>query len=369
MIVYVLFKEVSMKKFNEIPFKDCNINDHFFDSLKEDYNGFCDWFFKKALEGKKALVYKDKDNIKAFINLKYNEQETIQLADKTLQIENRIKISTLKLSDDIQGQRLGEGAIGYCLWEWQKNNSNQIYVTVFPKHKSLILLLSKFGFEQYGFKQNGEIVYIKDKRHINKTDPYKTFPYVINDYIARLLPIKDKYHDTLFTYSELLNTFQEADEIASANGITKIYIATPYSDINYTPGSLVFVYRKYTGDEKPGYKSVITSYCTIVKQTYIKRNYTLLYSFECFLKEVGNKSVYNNEQLSNIYNSNSRNIVLLEMVYNGYMGKGHNINWFTLKNNRLWGDDIYPYDLCFNQTQCKTIFKLGEKDVQNIIIN
>ena len=370
MIAYVLLnKEKMVEKVNEITFQEFNLEDSFFDNLKTDYSSFNIWFEKKALEGKKALVYKDADKIKAFINLKYNEQDAIELTDRTLEKENRIKISTLKLSDDIQCQRLGEGAIGYCLWEWQKSECNQIYVTVFEKHHSLVLLLEKFGFAKIGTQKNSESVYIKDKRFINKTDAYKAFPYVINGNIARLIPVNQEYHDTLFAYSELANTNQETDEIAAANGITKIYVATPYSQINYTPGTLAFIYRRYTGDEKPAYKSVITSYCTIVKQTYIKTNYKIHYSYDDFLKEVGNKSVYDQEQLKTIYNSNSRNIVLLEMVYNGYMGKGHNINWVTLKKSDLWGDDIYPYDLTFNNSQCETIFRLGEKDVQNIIIN
>lgn len=360
-----------MNKFDVIKFKDCNLNDPFFDSLKNDYNGFADWFKSKAEQGKEALVYFDGNDIKAFINLKYNEVEEIELSDNTLPSENRIKISTLKLSDDIKGQRLGEGAIGYCLWEWQKSKStNQIYITVFEKHKSLILLLEKFGFTKVGINKNGENVYIKDKRNIDKSDPYKAFPYIINSKFARLIPVNQVYHDTLFTYSELANTNQEANEIAAANGVTKVYIATPYSQINYTPGTLTFIYRKHTGTGKPAYKSVITSYCTIIKQIYIKQNGKYIYLLDEYIKLVGNKSVYTSDQLKEIYNdTKNRNIVLLVMVYNGYMGRGHNITWAELKNNNLWGDNIYPYDLTFNELQSKKIFELGEKNVQDIIID
>ena len=47
-------------------FSECNINDPFFDSLKEDYIEFPVWFAKKSLaEGERALVCQDeKDQIK-----------------------------------------------------------------------------------------------------------------------------------------------------------------------------------------------------------------------------------------------------------------------------------------------------------------
>lgn len=44
-------------KFKWGKFSECDINDTFFDSLKEDYPEFEDWFRKKAAEDKEAFVF------------------------------------------------------------------------------------------------------------------------------------------------------------------------------------------------------------------------------------------------------------------------------------------------------------------------
>ena len=47
-------------------------------------------------------------------------------------------------------------ALGLALWEWQRSKLDEIYVTVFPKHKSLIKLLTRFGFNLVGTNLNHE---------------------------------------------------------------------------------------------------------------------------------------------------------------------------------------------------------------------
>lgn len=42
-------------RFERKKFSDCSLEDRFFDSLKEDYPEFCDWFSKKQMQGKKHL--------------------------------------------------------------------------------------------------------------------------------------------------------------------------------------------------------------------------------------------------------------------------------------------------------------------------
>lgn len=51
---------------------NCDINDPFFDSLKEDYPEFEDWYLKKAKEGKQAFTYNDENGLGAFVMLKFN---------------------------------------------------------------------------------------------------------------------------------------------------------------------------------------------------------------------------------------------------------------------------------------------------------
>jgi hypothetical protein len=58
-------------------FSDINLNDSFFNSLKEDYKEFSDWFIKKQSTQDAAYVlYNPMGTIEGFMYLKY-EQEPI----------------------------------------------------------------------------------------------------------------------------------------------------------------------------------------------------------------------------------------------------------------------------------------------------
>lgn len=355
-----------LNKFNWCYFSDCDINDEFFDSLKSDYEEFPEWFGRKSEENTKAFVYKEDNSIKAFVYLKREDNETLELTDRILPQEPRIKIGTLKISDNSQGMRLGEGAIGVSLWYWQKSNYNQIYITVFEKHSKLISMLIQFGFDCVGQNKRGENIYIKDKRNLSFEDCYKSFPYISSD-IERCgyIPINDTYHDTLFPYSELYGTNQETEEIAAANGITKIFLAAPASDLNYKPNEPVLIYRKHTGDGVAKYKSVVSSFCTVNKQIIIKRNNKCFITREEFFKLVGNKTVFSLEELNEWYDK--KNLVMIILVYNGYFGKGKNINYATLKENGLF--ENYPYVNKLTKSQFEKVLEMGGKNVQNIIID
>lgn len=117
-------------------FNDVNLNDPFFDSLKEDYKGFDHWFSKKSSAQERALVFEN-DGIKAFIYLKRENIDgdfsPLTTNRVSLPMAPRLKIGTLKLDESIQGQRIGEGAIGVSLWYWQITGFDEIYVTVFFK--------------------------------------------------------------------------------------------------------------------------------------------------------------------------------------------------------------------------------------------
>lgn len=54
-------------------FSDCNLNDCFFDSLREDYAGLDDRFRKKSAGGEQAYVYSDEGGIQVFLYIKPEE--------------------------------------------------------------------------------------------------------------------------------------------------------------------------------------------------------------------------------------------------------------------------------------------------------
>lgn len=351
-------------KFSWSHLSDININDPFFDTLRSDYPEFNEWFLKKSVEGREALVFRDNYGLGAFICLK-KEKETIELRDKILPERSRLKISTMKIAERFRGQRIGEGALGVCLWFWRGAQVEEIYVTIYSKQELLISLFLKFGFECIGEKANGEMVYVKNRRRLSFIDPYKAFPYISSKFTrAGMIPIQEEYHDKLFPYSELMGQ-RKIQEVTAGNGVTKVFIAAPQSKVSYCINEPVYIYRIYNGNGKK-YKSVITSFCTITHLDWVKSNGRYLLTFENFMKKVGNKTIFSPEELLTFYKE-KYNLLIIEMVYNGYFGKGHNINFQSLKENGLF--ETYPYNIEYGKPEFEQILKMGGKNVQNIIID
>ena len=352
--------------FRPTRFSEVTVDDEFFDSLREDYPGFVEWFADKSAAGESALVHRDEEGIGAFVYLK-DENEPLELLDETLPAAPRLKIGTLKVANRAQGERLGEGAIGLALWRWRETGYDQVYITVYEKHESLVGMLGKFGFKRAGTKDNGESVYVKDKRDLDYGNPYLSFPFINPGFeAANLLAINDGYHDELFPYSELANEFQETFHSAAANGVTKVYVGAAAS-MAVAPGHPVLIYRKYTGSGgQRGYKSVVTSYGMVTDVATIKRDGRELESFEVFKRRVKNKSVFTDKEIAERYRG--RNLMVVEMVYLGYFGPGHNVNWVWLKQNGYWGEQ-HPNQLSFTPAQFRSILERGDVDVASLIVD
>ncbi|WP_142968866.1 hypothetical protein [Enterococcus faecalis] len=353
-------------KFEWTDFNNVDLDNQFFDSLKIDYPEFPEWFSKKKYQHEKALVFHDEKGIGAFVYLK-EENEPLELDSQTLSAVPRLKIGTLRLAERFRGQRLGEGAIGVSLWKWQESMAKEIYVTVFEKHELLINLFTTFGFENIGKNSRGEFIFLKSRDKINYSTPKKAFPF-INPNITKagLIPIFDNFHDRLFPYSEIQGNNDEIEEITAGNGISKIFLASPGSALHYTKNEPVLIYRIFTGNGQKTYKSVVTSYCTVSKVEVIKTYNRCNYSLEDFLKLTGNKTVFSVDELTSMYNE-KKNLVILELVYNGYFGKGNNINHRTLSEHKLF--ETYPYNIEYSKEDFRNILTMGNVQIDNIIID
>lgn len=361
-----------LKRFNEL-----NLDDPFFDTLKVDYPGggetkaFSDWFKEKAKEGRTALVFEDEIGLGAFVCLK-EETEQITLTDRIIQAQPRCKITTIKIAERYRGQRLGEGAIGLVLWKWQNLNLDEIYVTAYDKHKLLISQLVKFGFKRIGNNLGGEGVYLRSKRSIDYSDPYKSFPFISPNFSkSGYLIVEDHYHDTLFPYSELKNTLQTSLALSVKNGLSKIYVGKQYSLPPYQVGEPVLIYRKHTGTGIKSFRSCLTSWCVVTKIVLAKNNWTPLMDFDTLLEKIGNKSVFDEAELRRRYNED-RNVLIIEMLYYGYFGEGNNVNMSTLESRGHWSKshhNQYPALIKLSHDDFIDILQIGKVNVGNVIIN
>ena len=363
-------------KFIRKLFSNIDLNDTFFDSLKNDYpgnensTGFVEWFNKKALEGASALLFEDDEGIGAFIVIK-EEDEEISLQNGNLPKKERIKVCTFRIAERYQRQRIGEGAIGLLLWKWQHSEISEIYLSVFDKHSTLISQFERFGFRKSGYNKNGENILIRSKNQIDFSDCYKSFPYLKSNFnYSGYIIIDDVYHDTMFAYSELANTKSLRAQVHNSvsNGLSKIYVGAAYKS-HYYIGEPVLVYRRYTQGKGARFKSCITSFCVVTNIIQAKQNNKFLMTFDKLKSLIGNKSVFDENELHNQYLS-YKNLLIIEMMYLGFFGAGNNVNMDWLDNNGLWSiGSQYPTERKLNIDQFKKVLLEGNVDVSNVIVD
>ena len=119
-------------------FRDINLNDNFFYSLKSDYAEFEKWYKNKALEDSAAFVLYENSNLMAFLYLKI-EDETDDNIFPIFSKKRRLKVGTFKI--DAHGTKLGERFIKKIFDIAIDKKVDEIYVTIFEKHLGLLNLL------------------------------------------------------------------------------------------------------------------------------------------------------------------------------------------------------------------------------------
>lgn len=92
-------KVVHPPALKEVYAHNINLDDSIFDSLKQEYSGFIDWFAKISALGRKAWIYRREDKSIGAILIYKEENEPIPCLSSTLPSENRLKICTLKVVD------------------------------------------------------------------------------------------------------------------------------------------------------------------------------------------------------------------------------------------------------------------------------
>ena len=120
--------------------KDLDINDRFFDSLKNEYEDFIIWF-NNHLDRKAYITFQD-NKIASILILKIEEKsEDYNDFNKEFKPSKRLKICTLKV--DVKFKNIGTKYLELAYNEALKNNVNEIYTTLYTNHKDLINLLEK----------------------------------------------------------------------------------------------------------------------------------------------------------------------------------------------------------------------------------
>ena len=301
----VNYKVLNVQK---LKFGKIDLNDTFFDSLKEDYVGFDKWFIKKYDEEAYITINSNNGMLLSFLYLKVeDENENYSNINPQFSPKRRLKIGTFKVISN--GFRLGERFVKIIFDNALKNHVQEIYVTIYdkrPEQRRLIDLLEQWGFVLWGTKGEGELVYVRDFSPKFDIENLKAcFPYISKGKNAYIVPIYPEYHTELLPDS-ILNTESPEEFIEDfphRNCINKVYVSRamePYPSV----GDILVFYR--TGGY---YKSVVTTIGEVleVKTDFQDENDFILYCRK--------KSVYPEQALREMWRYSARKPFVVNFLY------------------------------------------------------
>lgn len=344
-----------------------DVSDSFFDSFRQEYLGFNDWFNRKSQDSA-YVCYRD-GRIVAFLYLKLEEvREPYPDIVPSMAPRRRLKIGTLKV--DLNGLKLGERFLKIVFDNALRMGVDEIYVTIFPRgveRERLIGLLEDFGFRNYGEKRSesgSERVYVRNMvPAASSCEPRTTFPYVSSAARAFLVPIYPKYHTELFPDS-ILRTESPLDFIEQnphRNAIRKVYVSRSVFR-NLASGDAIVFYR--TGDGGPALHTAVVTTLGIVEHAHLD-----IREEDDFIERCRKRSVFADDQLREHWNYNRHNRpFVVDFLYAYSFPKRPNLK--ALVEGRVISDTTSAprgFEAITNE-QLATIFRLATADPR-IVVN
>lgn len=344
-------------------FTDVNLNDSFFDSLKESYQEFEDWFNRKAESEDKVYVqYDQNNNLVGFLYLKI-EDGTLDNVTPPRGDCKRLKVGTFKVTP--HGTRFGERFIKKIMDKAIVENVDEIYLTIFDEHDALITLLQRYGFNNdegcVKESDNGtEMVLIKNMREVSG-DICLDYPLIQTENKRKFaLSIYPRFHTKLFPDSILNNeNYNLIQDISHTNSIHKIYVCYMRGVEQLIPGDILAIYRTTDRQGPAHYRSLISSLC-VVEEIRTGRDFRDL---DEFINYANRYSVFERNELTTLYNN--PNVVVIKMTYNTALR--HRVIKQQLMDDLNINPEYWGF-FRLTDEQFDGLLELGEV-YENIIIN
>lgn len=295
----------------EREFNAVNLEDTFFDSLRDNYQGFNEWFKRKAHNKESAyILLDDNGSIQAFLYVKI-ENGSVDDVEPQLPKAKRLKIGTFKVNP--HSTRLGERFLKLIFDDARKNGVQEIYVTIYPDKHELINFLKIYGFVKMGNKKE-EFVFVKNMR-LTTGNLLFDYPRInISNSNFFSLSIYPVYHTKLFPDSMLKTEQKNVNslirDISYTNSIHKIYISYMRGLSILKNGDVLVIRRSAEKGKLALYNSVFTTVCLIEEV----RTKHMFKSIDEYLGYVKSYSVFDQTTLINLWNKN--NMTVIKMTYN-----------------------------------------------------
>lgn len=316
-------------------FKEIDLSDPFFDSLKYDYAEFCEWFSKKS-ESQAYLFKTDQGWLDGFLYLKIEEGAVTDI-EPSLSTAKRLKIGTFKINP--HGTRLGERFLKRAFDIATTNYVKSLYVTIFEKHTALVQLFLKYGFQKIGTKvtPNGEESVFERRLDTISGDVVLDYPRIpLQKDRHFLLSIYPQWHSRLLPDSLLTNeSVSILHDVSHTNSIHKIYLTSMNGVGDLRRGDTLLIYRTQDGGSAY-YTSVVTSICVVENLFHISQ-FATEFDFKEYCRPY---SVFNERELTILYKE-KRYPWLIRFTYNIALTKRLNrkilIEEVGLSADKYWG--------------------------------
>ena len=253
---------------------DLDVNDDFFDTLKNEYQEFNTWW--KKIARRDCYAYLDENNkINALLIPKIEKKESIDFYPN-LTSDKILKICLFKVASHAQGLKLGERLLKIAFYYAEANHIRDIYLTHFcSENDYLVALIENYGFYKFGENSRGESIFLK---HMSKLETDTTtdaadlnrkyYPsFCSNKNIRKhIVPIKPHFHEMLFPDYQYTGEHQCSLPLertpSEGNSIKKAYICNANTS-KIKKNDILLFYR--TND----YKCITT--LGVVDAVYYKR--------------------------------------------------------------------------------------------------
>jgi ribosomal protein S18 acetylase RimI-like enzyme len=296
--------DVSLRYVEEVEAHTIPANDPIFDSLRDGYPKFDNWWRDKCVRQRRPCwVVIDNDGVAGIV---VRKEETAGDTDATTQGERILKVCTFKVRPERRGVKLGELLLKQVLWFAQVNRFDVVYLTTFPDQSTLIALVQYYGFVETGADLKGELMFEKtlSREPLPADLGNDLFALACQHYPrfcagptveAYAIPIMEEYHEALFP--ELKDrTQQDLFEFIGGgtsggprrpgNTIRKVYLCRAQAKIEQ-PGALLFFYK---GKSRLPPSQALTS-------VGIFEDMKLARSIDDLRRLTGGRSVYSERQL------------------------------------------------------------------------
>lgn len=302
---------------------ELNIEDSFFDSLRDTYGQeFNSWFEKCADTRRDAFAIRENGKVYALCIYKVEHNEAVN-DDGWNPCETKLKICTFKVSSEVRGVKYGEKLLAAVFQLCREKKIPFVYLTTGNIQRSLIDLLESFGFFSNGCqtvrgRETPDDVYAKwtipsftGLKKLEKAEFLKRFyPSYLDDVKVNkyLVPIQKEWHEKLFPeisyFADSLFgahlDFQESE----GNTIRKVYICKANIS-SIEPGDLLYFYRSEDRHSVEAYGAVDA----VIRSTDLTE----------IMEIVEGRTVYTKEKLREILISAKNGLLVLRFVVLGYI--------------------------------------------------